>query len=150
MASIDFSSTINGNDPREENNEAIYGGVLWKNSREKALLLLKAAGVARLPFSRCICDAVINSLKTRPLMNGLLYGNLLRGLVLFQAIVSFPLPAVWTRWPWAFDSSLKVLFEDAPSQCPSPRDCTLQIHGSLFCHWPQQAMVYSEACIQSD
>lgn len=61
FASTDFPSTINGNDPREEDNEAGYGGTLWKkNKGEKPLLSEKAAGAVRLHFSQRVCDAAIH------------------------------------------------------------------------------------------
>lgn len=39
FAGIDSSNTIIGNDPREENNESIYGGVLQKNNKTKSIVV---------------------------------------------------------------------------------------------------------------
>lgn len=58
FASTDFPSTINGNDPREEDNEAGDGGALCRKDKGgNPLLSEKAAGAGRLHFSQCVCDA---------------------------------------------------------------------------------------------
>lgn len=145
FASTDFPRTINGNAPGEENN----GGGLWRNNGEKAFLVVKTAGAVRLPFSWCICDAVINSLKTRITKIGPLHSNLFQGLVLFQGIVSFTLPVMWRCWPWAFDSSLKLLSNNAPSQGSSAMDwnCRYMVGFSATDRnrpWPTAEPVFRE------
>lgn len=145
FASTDFPWTINGNAPGEENN----GGALWRNKGEKGFLVVKTAGAVRLPFSWYIRDAATNSQKNRITMNGALHSSLFQSLVIFQGIVSFTLPVVGRFWPRAFDSSLKLLSNDAPSQDSPATDwnCRFMVVFSATDHnrpWPAAKPVFRE------